>query len=68
MKAREEKEKKRGRELGGKAPTIPEPGPRAKDQANFTDGDSRIMPTASGFEQAYNAQAVQGEWTLVSGV
>jgi hypothetical protein len=57
MKAREEKEQKRGRRHGGKAPAIPEPGPRAKDQANFTDGDSRIMPTASGFEQAFNAQA-----------
>src|SRR5664280_115178 len=57
MKEREDKEKKRGRKLGGKVPTPPEPGPQAKDQANFTDGDSRIMPTASGFEQAYNAQA-----------
>ena len=57
LKEREEKEQKRGRKLGGKAPTAPEPGPQAKDQANFTDGDSRIMPTASGFEQAYNAQA-----------
>ena len=64
LKEREEKEQ-RGRKLGGKAPTAPEPGPQAKDQANFTDGDSRIMPTASGpsaklrtgFEQAYNAQA-----------
>lgn len=57
VKEREEKEQQRGRKLGGKAPKAPEPSPRAKDQANFTDGDSRIMPTASGFEQAYNAQA-----------
>ena len=57
LKEREEKEQQRGRKLGGKAPKVPEPGPQAKDQANFTDGDSRIMPTASGFEQAYNAQA-----------
>ena len=57
LKEREEKEQKRGRKLGGNAPTAPESGPQAKDQANFTDGDSRIMPTASGFEQAYNAQA-----------
>ena len=57
LKEREEKERQRGRKLGGKAPKAPEPGPQAKDQANFTDGDSRIMPTASGFEQAYNAQA-----------
>ena len=57
LKQREEKEQQRGRKLGGNAPKAPESGPRAKDQANFTDGDSRIMPTASGFEQAYNAQA-----------
>lgn len=57
LKEREEKEQQRGRKLGGKAPKAPEPGPQAKDQANFSDGDSRIMPTASGFEQAYNAQA-----------
>jgi transposase len=57
LKEREEKEQERGRKLGGKPPKAPEPGPQAKDQANFTDGDSRIMPTASGFEQAYNAQA-----------
>ena len=57
LKEREEKEHSRGRKLGGKAPTAPEPGPQAKDQANFTDEDSRIMPTASGFEQAFNAQA-----------
>ena len=57
LKEREKKEQDRGRKLGGKAPKAPEPGPQDKDQANFTDGDSRIMPTASGFEQAYNAQA-----------
>ncbi len=30
----------------------------SKDQLNFTDSESRIMPTSGGgFEQAYNAQA-----------
>lgn len=57
LKEREEKQQRTGRKPGGKPPKAPEAGPRAKDQANFTDGDSRIMPTASGFEQAYNAQA-----------
>jgi transposase len=57
LKEREEKQQRTGRKLGGKPPKAPEAGPRAKDQANFTDSDSRIMPTASGFEQAYNAQA-----------
>ena len=37
MKKREEKEQNRGRKLGGKAPKAPEPGPQAKDQANFAD-------------------------------
>lgn len=68
LKEREEKEQKRGRKLGGKAPKAPEPGVQAKDQANFTDGDSRIMPTANGFEQAYNAQAsVDIETMLIVG-
>ena len=29
----------------------------AKAQRNFTDPESRIMPTKDGFEQCYNAQA-----------
>jgi len=33
------------------------PPPRDKAQRNFTDPESRIMKTANGFEQAYNAQA-----------
>jgi transposase len=58
LKARQEKEATLGRKLGGKKPQAPEPGPRAKDQVNFTDEESRIMPTSGGgFEQAYNAQA-----------
>jgi transposase len=69
LKAREEKEKERGRKLGGRAPKVPEPGPRNKDQVSFIDGDSRIMPTAGGgFEQAYNAQAtVDLETMLIIG-
>ncbi len=52
------KEKARGRKLGGRAPSAPEPGPQSKDQLNFTDSSSRIMPVSGGgFEQAYNAQA-----------
>jgi transposase len=56
--AREARVQKTGRKPGGKPPKTPEPGPRAKDQVNLTDEESRIMPTAGGgFEQAYNAQA-----------
>ncbi len=58
LKERAAKEKVRGRKLGGKQPLAPEAGPKAKDQVNFTDGDSRIMPVSGGgFEQAYNAHA-----------
>jgi transposase len=31
--------------------------PEDKEQRNFTDPDSRIMKTADGFQQCYNAQA-----------
>ena len=44
LRERATKEKVRGRKLGGKQPKAPEAGPKAKDQVNFTDGDSRIMP------------------------
>ncbi len=63
------KEKARGRKLGGRAPIAPEPGPQSKDQINFTDSESRIMPVSGGgFEQAYNAQAsVDMETMLIVG-
>ncbi len=52
------REQARGRKCGGKPPQAPTPGPRAEDQVNFTDGDSRIMPVSGGgFELAYHAQA-----------
>jgi len=56
--ARQAKEKKTRKKIGGKKPQAPEPGPQAKDQVNFTDEESRIMPVSGGgFEQAYNSQA-----------
>ena len=59
LKEREEKEQQRGRKLGGRAPQPPEPGPRDKDQYNFTDPESQVMKnsTDKGFDQHYNAQA-----------
>ncbi len=61
LRERATKEKIRGRKLGGKQPKAPEAGPKAKDQVNFTDRDSRIMPVSGGgFEQAYNAHAERG--------
>ncbi len=57
LKTREAKEKTTGQKPRGKKPNPPEEGPRAKDQYNFTDPESRIMKSGSGFEQAFNAQA-----------
>ena len=60
MREREEKTKRTGHKPGGKAPRPPTAGPRAKDQYNFTDPDSRIMKNSAddGFDQHYNVQAV----------
>jgi transposase len=46
-----------GKKPRGKEPKAPETGPKAKDQINLTDEESRIMPSADGFVQGYNAQA-----------
>ncbi len=59
LRARAEKARKKGHKPGGRPPKPPQPGPRDKDQYNFTDPDSRIMKnsTNQGFDQHYNAQA-----------
>lgn len=58
LAAREQQTKERGKPPGGRPPTPPSGLPDDKDQVNFTDEDSRIMPLpGGGFEQAYNAQA-----------
>ncbi|MBI4002850.1 MAG: transposase, partial [Nitrospira defluvii] len=41
----------------GRSPLHPPGVPRDRAQRNFTDPDSRIMKTADGFMQGYNAQA-----------
>jgi transposase len=58
MREREEKAQKTGRGPRGKSPKPPTAGPRAKDQYNFTDPDSRIMKnsTDKGFDQHYSVQ------------
>ncbi len=59
MAKRMAKEKATGKKPRGKEPKPPESGPRADDQINLTDDESRIMKVAGGgFEQCYNAQAV----------
>ena len=59
LKRRQERAAATGKKVGGKPPKEPEAGPKDKDQVNFTDEESRIMPGANGdFIQGYNAQAV----------
>lgn len=62
-RAKQEKEAERAPEDQGKKPRkrgrkpkYPPGQPKPKDQENFTDPDSRIMKSSSGFEQGYNAQ------------
>ena len=59
LREREEKAQQTGRKPRGRAPQPPTPGPRPKDQYNFTDPDSRIMKNSNndGFDQHYNVQA-----------
>lgn len=58
MVKRERREQATGKKTPGRKPKPPARGPREKDQVNFTDSESRIMPTSNnGFQQAYNGQA-----------
>jgi transposase len=56
---RREREEREGSRKGAE-PKRPDPTPRANEQQNLTDGDSRLMRKnrRSSFEQSYNAQAV----------
>ena len=67
VQAREERAHQTGRQPRGRPPTPPTPGPRDKDQYNFTDPDSRIMKnsTNAGFEQGYNAQVAVEQTSLL---
>lgn len=67
---RADKAQRMGRTPRGQPPKAPTPGPRDKDQYNFTDPESRIMKHSSmaGFEQDYNAQvAVDQDSLLIVG-
>ena len=66
MAARAAKQEQTGKTPGGKAPQEPQPGPKATDQINLTDEQSRIMPVSGGgFEQSYNAQAAVDAATML---
>lgn len=51
------KEAEQGRQLSGRTPKALAGVPEDKAQSNFTDPESRILKTANGYEQGYNAQA-----------
>jgi transposase len=67
LRAREEQARQTGRKPRGRAPKPPVSGPRAKDQYNFTDPESRIMKNSNndGFDQHYNAQAAVDQGSLL---
>ena len=67
VQERAEKERQTGRGPRGRAPKPPTPGPRDKDQYNFTDPESRIMKhsRSEGFEQDYNAQVAVDQASLL---
>lgn len=67
LREREEKARKHRRKPRGRPPQPPQPGPRDKDQYNFTDPDSRIMKnsTDDGFDQHYNVQAAVDQDSLL---
>ena len=54
---RAEKERELGHPLPGNPPKALDGKPEPKAQSNFTDPESRIMKTRSGFDQAFNCQA-----------
>ena len=63
------KEAASGRKPGGRPPQEPQPGPHPKDRVNFTDPESRIMPSSEGFVRGFNAQAAvdNGSHLIVAG-
>jgi len=72
---RREQEARTGKKAGGHDPKVPDPDaatPEANAQRNFTDPESRIMPSGSqkgAFVQGYNAQiAVDGAAQIIVAV
>lgn len=72
LEQRRKKEEETGKKVGGRPPQVPDPEqarPEGKDQRNFTDPESRIMPDGArkgSFVQAYNVQiAVDSEAQII---
>jgi transposase len=67
LRQREAKAARKGQKPRGRKPKPPRPGPRDKDQYNFTDPDSAIMknPNNKGFDQHYNTQVAVDQESLL---
>lgn len=67
LRQREAKAARKGHKPRGRKPKPPRPGPRDKDQYNFTDPDSAIMknPNNKGFDQHYNVQVAVDQESLL---
>ena len=67
LKERTKKACQRHHKPKGRPPQAPQPGPRQKDQYNFTDPDSRIMKnsTNNGFDQHYNVQLAADQESML---
>jgi Transposase DDE domain len=66
-RARAAQAQRRKRRPRGRHPTPPQPGPRATDQYNFTDPDSRILKNSAndGFDQHDTAPGAVTQETLL---
>jgi transposase len=65
---RQAEEERRGTKLRGRKPKAPEDKAGAKEKkVNTTDPESKVMSTAKGFIQGYNAQAVANEAQVILG-
>lgn len=62
---RREAQRQTGEKPRGPEPKAPETGPKASDQINLTDEESRIMPSHEGFVQGYNSQAAVDVETML---
>ena len=64
--AKRQGQRDEGKKPRGAEPKPPSSEPKAGDQVNLTDEESRIMPTSrGGFEQSYNAQAAVDTQTML---
>lgn len=62
---RREAGRQAGQKPRGPEPKAPETGPKASDQINLTDEESRIMPSHDGYVQGYNSQAAVDVETML---